>query len=136
LSELIGNLEKRLISTREKIRTKRREITGGVVEDKVKGLGKNTYEELDRDLEALSKAVKDGSAKASGATLRLFDEIGDDIDAAHTKLRNKRLEITGGVVEAKAKATASDLKQRGEKALEEIEEDIGKIGDKLKKALE
>jgi hypothetical protein len=133
---LIGNLEKRLLTTREKIRTKRREITGGVVEDKIKGLGKNTYEELDKDLDGLQKAVKDGSSKAGGATLRLFDEIGKDIEATRTKLRNKRREITGGVVEDKAKATASDLKQRSEKALEEIEEDIAKITAKLKRAKE
>ena len=134
--ELIGNLEKRIISTREKIRAKRREITGGVVEDKVRGLGKNTYDELDQDLEALSNAVKEGRTKAEGATLRLFDEIGKDVGAARTKLRNKRLEITGGVAEEKGKAAAQALKQKGEKALEEIEGDIARIADKLRNAKE
>lgn len=134
LSEIIGNLEKRLISTRERIRNKRREITGGTVEDKVKELGKHTYEELDQDLDGLQKAVKDGSAKAGGATLRLFDEIGKDVSAARTKLREKRLEITGGVGEEKAKEAASVIKEKSQVALKEIEEDIAKITEKLKRA--
>ncbi len=136
MSEIIGNLEKRLISTREKIRNKRREITGGTIEDKVKELGQNTYEELDKDLDGLQNAVKEGSVKVGGATLRLFDEIGKDVSAARTKLREKRLEITGGVAEEKAKETAQDLKQRSQVALKEIEEDITKITEKLKRASE
>jgi hypothetical protein len=134
LSEIIGNLEKRLISTREKIRNKRREITGGTVEDKAKDLGKHTYEELDQDLDGLQKAVKEGSVKAGGATLRLFDEIGKDVSAARTKLREKRLDITGGVGEEKAKETAQMLKEKSQVALKEIEEDITKITEKLKRA--
>jgi hypothetical protein len=134
LSEIIGNLEKRLISTRERIRNKRREITGGVVEDKVKDIGKNTFEELDKDLDGLQKAVKEGSTKAGGATLRLFDEIGKDVSAARAKLQEKRMEITGGVGEEKAKEAAGAIKERSQVALKEIEEDIAKITEKLKKA--
>ena len=134
MSEIIGNLEKRLISTREKIRNKRREITGGTVEDKVKDLGKNTYEELDKDLDGLQKAVKEGSVKVGGATLTLFNEIGKDVSAARTKLREKRLEITGGYGEEKAKETAQMLKEKTHVALKEIEEDINKITEKLKRA--
>jgi hypothetical protein len=136
MSELIGSLEKRLLSTREKIRTKRREITGGKVEDRIKGLGKHTYEELDQDLDGLQNAVKEGSAKATGATLSLFHEIGNDVSAARKKLHDKRMDITGGVGEEKAKEVAQDLKERSQVALKEIEEDIAKISEKLKKAQE
>ena len=132
MSEIIGNLEKRLISTREKIRSKRRELTGGVVEDKVKGIGKKTYEELDKDLNALQQAVKEGRAKAGETSHKLFDEITEDISAARTKLKAKRLEITGGVGEEKAKEAAHTIKMKGESALKEIEEDVAKIAEKLK----
>lgn len=136
MSELIGGLEKRLLTTREKIRTKRREITGGKVEDRIKGIGKHTYEELDSDLDGLQRAVKEGSAKASGATLRLFNEIGKDVSAARTKLHDKRMDITGGVGEEKAKEAAHLIKEKSQVALKEIEEDIAKITDKLKRAQE
>ncbi len=132
MSEIIGNLEKRLISTREKIRNKRRELTGGVVEDKVKEIGKTTYEELDKDLNALQQAVKEGRVKAGETSHKLFDEITADISAARTKLQAKRMEITGGVGEEKAKDAAQIVKVKGEIALKEIEEDIAKITEKLK----
>jgi hypothetical protein len=132
LSAMLGDLEKRLTTTREKIRNKRREITGGVVEDKIKEVGKSTFEELDRDLDGLSKAVKEEGAKAGGASLRLFDEIGKDISAARVKLNEKRMEITGGKGEEKAKEAAHVIKEKSDIALKEIEEDIAKIAEKLK----
>jgi len=135
LSEIIGNLEKRLITTREKIRNKRREITGGVVEDKVKEIGKKTYEELDKDLDSLQQVVKEGRAKAGETSHKLFDEITEDISAARTKLQAKRMEITGGVGEVKAKEAAQIIKEKGEIALKEIEEDIAKLSEKLKETL-
>lgn len=133
MSEIIGNLEKRLITTREKIRSRRRELTGGAVEDKIKEIGKRTFEELDKDLDALQHAAKEGKAKAGEAGHKLFDEISEDISAARTKLREKRLEITGGVVEEKTKEAVHIIKVKGESALKEIEEDISKLSEKLKK---
>ena len=132
MSEIIGNLEKRLISTREKIRNKRRELTGGVVEDKIKEIGNMTYEELEKDLDALAQATKEGRSKAGEASHKLFDEITADISAAMTKLGEKRMDITGGVGEEKAKEAAHTIKVKGESALKEIEEDIAKIAEKLK----
>lgn len=132
MSEIIGNLEKRLITTREKIRSRRRELTGGIVEDKVKEIGKKTYEELDKDLDALQQAVKEGRTKAGESGHKLFDELREDISAARTKLREKRLEITGGAVEEKTRGAAHTIKVKGESALREIEEDIAKITEKLK----
>jgi len=134
LSEIIGNLEKRLISTREKIRTRRREITGGVVEDKIKEIGKRTYDELDKDLDALYQAVLEARTKTKEVGQNIYDELETDISAARTKLREKRLEITGGVGEEKAKEAAHTIKVKGESALKEIEEDIAKLSEKLKKA--
>lgn len=134
MSEIIGNLEKKLINTREMIRSRRRELTGGVVEDKIKEIGKKTYEELDKDLDTLQQYVKEGRTKAGESSHKLFDEIREDISSARTKLRNKRMEITGGVVEEKTKETAHTIKVKGESALKEIEEDIAKISEKLKKA--
>ncbi len=132
MSEIIGNLEKRLITTREKIRSRRRELTGGAVEDKIKEIGKRTFEELDKDLDALQQTAKEGKAKAGEVGYKLFDEISEDISAARTKLREKRLEITGGVVEEKTKEAAHIIKVKGESALKEIEEDISKLSEKLK----
>ncbi len=134
MSEIIGNLEKKLINTREMIRSRRRELTGGVVEDKIKEIGKKTYEELDKDLDTLQQYVKEGRTKAGESSHKLFDEIREDISAARTKLTNKRMEITGGVVEEKTKEAAHTIKVKGESALKEIEEDIAKITEKLKKA--
>ena len=50
MPEIIRSLEKRLIDTREKIKTRRREITGGVVEDKIK--------ELEAEIERLQEDNK------------------------------------------------------------------------------
>ena len=134
MQETISILEKRLLNTREKIRTIRRDITGGVVEDKIKELGKNGYDELDRDLDALHKMVVDGKAKATEAGSKIYDELEADISAARTKLKEKRNEITGGIGETKAREAAKTIKEKGEVVLREIEEDIGKVSDKLKKA--
>ena len=134
MQETISILEKRLLNTREKIRTIRRDITGGVVEDKVKELGKKGYDELDRDLGALHKMVVDGKAKATEAGSKIYDELEADISAARIKLKEKRNEITGGVGETKAREAAKIIKEKGEVVLREIEEDIGKVSDKLKKA--
>ncbi len=134
MSEIIGSLEKRLIDTRERIRSRRREITGGVVEDKLKELGKRTYDELDKDLEGLSLAVKERRAKTKDVRVKLFEEIAEDINSARTKLRNKRLEITGGVVEEKAKEAAHTIKEKGGAALKEIEEDVHRISEKIRRA--
>ena len=134
MQEAISILEKRLLSTREKIRTIRRDITGGVVEDKVKELGMKGYDELDRDLDALHKMVVDGKAKATESGLKIYDELEADISAARTKLKEKRNDITGGVGEAKAREAAKTIKEKGEAVLREIEEDIVKVSDKLKKA--
>ncbi|UCG70714.1 MAG: hypothetical protein JSV09_06850 [Thermoplasmata archaeon] len=135
LSELIGSIEKRLINTREKIRGVRREITGGVVEDKIKELGKRTYDELDRDLDGLQKVVAEGRSKAKESSRKLYNDLETDISAARTKLREKRLEITGGVGEEKAKEAAHIIKEKSELALKEIEEDISKITNKLRETL-
>jgi Mg2+ and Co2+ transporter CorA len=129
---MLGDLEKRLTTTREKIRNKRREITGGVVEDKVKEMGKNTFEELDKDLDGLSKTVKEESTKAGGATLRILGEVEKDISSARVKLNQKRMEITGGKGEEKAKEAAHLIQEKSDVALKEIEEDIAKIVEKLK----
>ena len=131
---MIENLEKRLTNTREKIRNSRREITGGVVEDKARDLGKKVYNELDEDLEALQQAIKEQRAKAKERRAKIFDEIEESVSAARTKLRNKRLDITGGVAETKAKEAAHTIREKGGAALKEIEEDISKISEKLKKA--
>ncbi|UCF07713.1 MAG: hypothetical protein JSW28_08740 [Thermoplasmata archaeon] len=136
MSEMIGTLEKRLLNTREKIRNIRREITGGVVEDKVKELGIRTYDELDKDLDALHLAIVEAKSKAMDKSKSLYEELEQDISAARTKLREKRHEITGGVAEAKAREVAQTIKEKGEAALKEIEEDISKISDKLKKEIE
>jgi hypothetical protein len=131
---MIENLEKRLTNTREKIRNSRREITGGVVEDKARELGMKVYNELDEDLEALHKAVKEQRAKAKERRVKIFDEIEESVSAARTKLRNKRMEITGGVAETKTKEAAHTIKEKGGAALKEIEEDIAKLSEKLRKA--
>ncbi|UCE74501.1 MAG: hypothetical protein JSV56_02025 [Methanomassiliicoccales archaeon] len=132
MPDLIGNLEKRLITTREKIRTVRRDITGGVVEDKVKDLGKRTFDELDKDLDGLHQAVVEGRAKAKDKSLKLYEGLEADISAARTKLNQKRMDITGGVGEEKAKEAAGIIKERGALALKEIEEDIARIAEKLR----
>ena len=134
MPEIIRSLEKRLIDTREKIKTRRREITGGVVEDKIKELGKRAYEEVDKDLEGLSLAVKERRAKTKEFRVKLFNEIEDDIIAARTKLRNKRYEITGGLGEEKAKEAAHIIKDKGDAALKEIEEDVHRISEKIRRA--
>jgi hypothetical protein len=136
MQETISILEKRLLNTREKIRTIRRDITGGVVEDKVKELGMKGYDELDHDLDALHKMVVEGKAKASDTGAKIYDELEADISAARTKLKEKRHEITGGVGEAAAKDAAKTIKEKGEVVLREIEEDIAKVSSKLKKAQE
>ena len=134
MPEIIRSLEKRLIYTREKIKTRRREITGGVVEDKIEELGKRAYEEVDKDLEGLSLAVKERRAKTKEFRVKLFNEIEDDIIAARTKLRNKRYEITGGLGEEKAKEAAHIIKEKGGAALKEIEEDVHRISEKIRRA--
>lgn len=136
MAEMIGTLEKRLFNTREKIKKIRREITGGVVEDKVKELGIRTYDELDKDLDALHLAIVDAKGKAKDASKKLYDELEEDISAARMKLRERRNDITGGVAEAKAREVAQTIKEKGEAALKEIEEDIAKISDKLKREME
>lgn len=133
MSEIFGSIEKRLLSTREKIRTRRREITGGVVEDKVKELGKRTYDELDKDLDALYQAVLEAKTKTKEVGQNIYDELETDISAARTKLRERRMEITGGIAEEKAKEAAHTIKVKGESALKEIEEDIAKLSEKLKR---
>ncbi len=132
MSEIFGNLEKRLLDTREKIRSTRREMTGGVVEDKLKEIGKKTYEELDKDLGALQQTVIEGKTKAKEGTIKLFNEIEEDISAARTKLRDKRMDITGGLGEEKAKEAAHVIKEKGEVALKEIEDDINSVWEKIK----
>ena len=104
------------------------------MEDKVKELGMKGYDELDRDLDALHKMVVDGKAKATESGLKIYDELEADISAARTKLKEKRNDITGGVGEAKAREAAKTIKEKGEAVLREIEEDIVKVSDKLKKA--
>ena len=133
MPDLIDRVTERLVNTREKIRTVRRDITGGTVEDKVKDLGKKTFDELDSDLDGLHKTVVAGRAKAREKGHKLYDELEADISAARTKLKNKRMDITGGVGEQKAKEAAHIIKEKGTKALAEIEEDIGKIAEKLKR---
>jgi hypothetical protein len=132
LPDLVDRVTERLIDTREKIRTVRRDITGGVVEDKVKELGKRTFDELDKDLDGLHHAVVEGRAQAKEKSLKLYEDLETDISAARTKLREKRMEITGGVGEEKAKDAAHIIKEKGTLALKEIEEDIAKIAAKLK----
>ena len=83
MSEIIGSLEKRLIATREKIKSRRREITGGAVEDKVKEMGKKTYDELAKDLDVLHQAAIEGKAKAGDVSHKLYDEITTDISTAN-----------------------------------------------------
>ena len=132
MPDLIDRVTERLNNTRQKIRTVRRDITGGTVEDKVKELGKRTFDELDRDLDGLHQAVVEGRAKAKEKGIKLYDELEADISAARTKLNEKRMDITGGVGEQKAKEAAGIIKEKGTQALKEIEEDIAKIAEKLK----
>jgi hypothetical protein len=136
MPEMFEKLEKRILDTREKIRTTRREITGGIAEDKAKELGKKAYKELDEDLDALSKAIKEQRGKAKDRRAKIYDELEESVSAARTKLRNKRRDITGGVAEDTAKDAGRYVKEKGGAALKEIEEDISKISERLKKAKE
>lgn len=134
LSETFDSVEKRLLSTREKIRKIRRDITGGVVEDKIKELGRRSYAELDNELDGLHISVVEAKSKAKDVSVKFFEELEQDISAARMKLKEKRMEITGGVGEEKAKEAAHIIKEKGEQALKEIGEDIDRISEKLKSA--
>lgn len=136
MPEMFEKLEKRILDTREKIRTTRREITGGIAEDKARELGKKAYKELDEDLDSLYSAIKEQRAKAKERRAKIYDELEESVSAARTKLRNKRRDITGGVAEDTAKEAGHYVKEKGGVALKEIEEDISKISEKLKKAKE
>ena len=91
---------------------------------------------MDKDPEGLQLAAKETGAKAKESSIKLFKEIEEDISAARTKLRSKRLEITGGMGEERAKEAAHIIKEKSQAALKEIEEDIHKIAEKLKSAEE
>jgi hypothetical protein len=136
MPEIFEKLEKRILDTREKIRTTRREITGGIAEDKARELGMKAYKELDEDLDALHKAIKEQRGKAKERRGKIYDELEESVSAARTKLRNKRRDITGGVVEDTAKDAGQYVKEKGGAALKEIEEDISKISERLRKAKE
>lgn len=136
MTEMFEKFEKRILDTREKIRTTRRELTGGIAEDKARELGKKVYNELDEDLEALSNAIKEQRTKAKERRAKIFDEIEENVSAARTKLHSKRMEITGGMAEEKAKDAGRIIKEKGGAALKEIEEDISKISEKLKRTKE
>lgn len=136
MTEIWDNIENRLTSTREKIRNTRREITGGVAEDKTREMGKKIYNELDEDLEKLHNAIKEHRAKAKERRAKIFEEIEEDISAAHTKLRDKRREITGGHAEDVAKDAAHIIKEKGGAVLKELGEDLDRISEKLKRAKE
>lgn len=132
MPDLIDRVTERLNNTRQKIKAVRREITGGVVEDKVKELGKRTFDELDKDLDALHQVVEEGRVKAKEKGIKLYNELEVDISAARTKLNEKRMDITGGAGEQKVKEAAGIIKEKGTQALKEIEDDIAKIAEKLK----
>jgi len=133
---ILENLEKRVKDTRDRIRTTRREITGGVAEDKVREIGNKAYKELDEDLEKLHQAIKEQRKEAKDRRAKIYDDLEESVSAARTKLKNKRMEITGGVAETKAKEAAHTIREKGEAALKEIGEDIERISEKLKKAKE
>lgn len=133
---ILENLEKRVKDTRERIRTTRREITGGAAEDKVKEIGSKAYKELDEDMEKLHKAIREQRKDASERRAKIYDDLEESVSAARTKLKNKRLEITGGVAEKKAKEAAHTIREKSGAALKEIGEDIDRISEKLKKAKE
>ena len=82
MSETFDSVEKRLLSTREKIRKIRRDITGGVVEDKIKELGKKSYAELDNELDGLHISVVEAKSKAKDVSAKIFEELEQDISAA------------------------------------------------------
>lgn len=136
MSERIENIEKRLVTTREKIRESRREITGGVTEDRLREIGKKTYEVLDKEFEQLQEAIKEQRVKAKERRAKIFDEVEESVSAAHTKLRTSRRNITGGVVEDATLDAGRTIKEKGGAVLQELEDELSKLSERLKRAKE
>jgi hypothetical protein len=124
--EFAKKLEKDLMKSRERIREKRREITGGVVEDRIKEKGKSflaasldIIDNMEVHLEEAVAAIQvsTGSVRNNPAVKKLEGEI----ERLRSRIRESRREITGGVAEDKAKAL-----------LVQLEEELVQLIDKLK----
>ncbi len=124
--EFAKKLEKDLLSTREKIRTKRREITGGAIEDKLKKTGTSmlsaSLDIIDNMEVSLEEAV--AGIQVSAGTIRnkpMVKELEADIERLRARIRESRREITGGFMEDKAR-----------ELLRQLEEELTLLVDKVR----
>lgn len=101
-------LKKDIVEARNKVKEARVNLTGGVVEEKAKEVGKSTVEFSKETLEKVDKSLSDVSENLATGTYKVTEkakeeavELAEDVKKVHQAVREKRREITGGVVEDK-----------------------------------
>ncbi len=129
MSELLERLETELTEARDRVRARRRQVTGGAVEDAALKAGKATkeavvdmFEDLDEALARTTMAVKDYGARATDRGGEFVDDLVEDIKETQAVIRDKRRALTGGHVE--------DALRDG---LDEVEERMSGLCDRVRK---
>jgi polyhydroxyalkanoate synthesis regulator phasin len=129
MSEMLDKLEAELTEAREKVRARRRQLTGGVVEDAAVKAGRDTkeavadtFEDLDEALARTTLAAKDYGARATERGGEFVDDLVEDIKETQAVIREKRRNLTGG--------HAEDALRDG---LDEVEERISNLCDRVRK---
>ena len=114
--EMIRKAEKDLLATREKIRAKRREITGGTVEDRLKKRGEQVLmialelvDEMELRLESLLNDLRKNVDQIKDKDM--VKKIEADIEKLRGKIRDARRDITGGTVENKSRTLLKSLEE-------------------------
>ena len=129
MGELLDKLDAELTEAREKVRARRRQLTGGVVEDAAVKAGKatkeavvDTFEDVDEALARTTLAVKDYGARATERGGEFLDDLVEDIKETQAVIREKRRNLTGGHPE--------DALRDG---LEEVDERISRLCERVRK---
>jgi hypothetical protein len=123
-------LKKDIIDARNKVKEARVSITGGVVEEKAKQVGKNavdvgkdTLQKIDESLSDVTEKLATGAYQVGDKAKGEAGELAEDVKAVRQMVREKRREMTGGVVEDKVVESLNDAEKKLEEIVQKMKED-------------
>jgi hypothetical protein len=122
-------LKKDIIDARNKVKEARVSLTGGVVEEKAKEVGKSAVEVGKETLQKVDESLSDVTEKLATGAYKVGDkakeeavEIAEDVKEVRQAVREKRREMTGGVVEDKVVETLNEAEKKLENIVKKMKD--------------
>ena len=133
MDQVLSELEKDVVDMRETVRSARRKVTGGKLEDRLSGTGDKTKSVLDDVLASMDVAancITDASKNVADDAKDFLGDVGRDVSDLRDDVKSKREMYTGDLGD-QAKSGLNkfidDLETATTNIVEKVKEGIGRL---------